>query len=591
MSIHVSGGDEVTAILFFDASRVTEGETLEQTWARTVSHLISTDVTKYTFITLFPQSLHFLYIFASPLTAYLIMADMTPDSTAQRAENKTQQPKPSNEAPPSPPRYGTTIAFSKPGILPPVYIAGSLTSPLWTEVEMSSKVKTSTSPPGQAEYDFFYQCNDLSGGTYQYKFKLGSGQWAIDEDQRTVLDDAGNKNNEIKMMEDPLQLIKSEAQSTKGLPTPPTSPIQSSVAGHTQPAVKIDDEGSSPDSPSAAEFIARAAQNGIGVIKRSGRASKHSSESNPAITRTPSKGLVKPDLVPLPDTPQPNVQSSSSESNDKSNAGSPPPPGPLDRMSASIAPIKTKPADIATDVSNTAAMLIPDTPQANAKSSTDESKEKSNAGSPPPPGFVDRMSANLAPIKTKSADIATDVSNTAAMLDPRRNVTPIKVTADTAAEVADSAAKLDASPIAFQRPAPAKAPTTSVNAQDVEGKATPAVNANSVGTSNLSDAQGQKESNGEVAMPQDVPGTLLESTDQETAIKGQHHEDDGDQKSNGVVQQPQKDIDTDKRDDNNPAYVTAMLYAVQRALLAIFEQWFFTPLANLITYLTRSGNK
>ncbi|KAK3704360.1 hypothetical protein LTR37_013913 [Vermiconidia calcicola] len=81
------------------------------------------------------------------------------------------------------------VEYSSPGLQPPVYIFTSLSDPQWDAVEMQAE-KT-----GNSEYRFF-RTFDVEEGEYQYKFRLGPGDWWVcDESKPTVDDGAGNKNN------------------------------------------------------------------------------------------------------------------------------------------------------------------------------------------------------------------------------------------------------------------------------------------------------------------------------------------------------------------------------------------------------------
>ena len=80
------------------------------------------------------------------------------------------------------------IEFSSPGLKPPVYIFTSLSDPQWEAVEMVAEKKG-------GEYSFS-KGFDVEEGEYQYKFRLGPGDWwTCDESLPTVDDGTGNKNN------------------------------------------------------------------------------------------------------------------------------------------------------------------------------------------------------------------------------------------------------------------------------------------------------------------------------------------------------------------------------------------------------------
>ena len=76
----------------------------------------------------------------------------------------------------------TTITFEKDDVQPPVFVAGSFTN--WLPVEMTYKT---TEWNDSAKNTFFYNAA-LEPGEYQYKFRLGPGDWwVLDESARTGL--------------------------------------------------------------------------------------------------------------------------------------------------------------------------------------------------------------------------------------------------------------------------------------------------------------------------------------------------------------------------------------------------------------------
>jgi hypothetical protein len=76
----------------------------------------------------------------------------------------------------------TTITFEKDNVQPPVYVAGSFTE--WSPVEMEYETTESN---GSVQNKFSYKAA-LNPGEYQYKFRLGPGDWwALDESGPTGL--------------------------------------------------------------------------------------------------------------------------------------------------------------------------------------------------------------------------------------------------------------------------------------------------------------------------------------------------------------------------------------------------------------------
>lgn len=65
------------------------------------------------------------------------------------------------------------ITYRSPGARPPVYLAGSLTSPPWQPQEMQY---FST---GDQQLEFYKDLSEVVAGRHQYKFRLGPGDWWV----------------------------------------------------------------------------------------------------------------------------------------------------------------------------------------------------------------------------------------------------------------------------------------------------------------------------------------------------------------------------------------------------------------------------
>lgn len=90
------------------------------------------------------------------------------------------------------PKIPVTITFFHPNTSPPVYVATSLTNPPWQVVEMD--VKQERTPSGDLIFDKKFDA--VEAGEYQYKFRLGPGDWWVcDDNAPTVSDGFGNSNN------------------------------------------------------------------------------------------------------------------------------------------------------------------------------------------------------------------------------------------------------------------------------------------------------------------------------------------------------------------------------------------------------------
>ncbi|KAH7419579.1 hypothetical protein BKA64DRAFT_21126 [Cadophora sp. MPI-SDFR-AT-0126] len=87
-----------------------------------------------------------------------------------------------------------SVKYSKPGTQPPIYLAGSFSDPAWQPQEMQYTTDENN------EHEFFKEVNVEQGKEYQYKFRIGPGDWWIlNEDSPTGTDDAGNRNNVLSV--------------------------------------------------------------------------------------------------------------------------------------------------------------------------------------------------------------------------------------------------------------------------------------------------------------------------------------------------------------------------------------------------------
>ncbi|KAJ8068041.1 hypothetical protein OCU04_003618 [Sclerotinia nivalis] len=86
-------------------------------------------------------------------------------------------------------KTSVVIKYSKPGAAPPIYLAGSFPESVWQPQEMDY---TNDSD----HYVFSKAVKVEQGKEYQYKFRIGNGDWWMsDEDAPTVTDEGGNQNN------------------------------------------------------------------------------------------------------------------------------------------------------------------------------------------------------------------------------------------------------------------------------------------------------------------------------------------------------------------------------------------------------------
>lgn len=147
------------------------------------------------------------------------------------------------------------IEFASPGLMPPVYVGTSLSDPPWEPVEMEHFSNHS----GEYTFRKFFAVEE---GEYQYKLRLGPGDWWVCDDTQPQVDDGlGNKNNLIA--------VKYEAAKHLAPPTPAAhepvaaatheplaSANQSHAAEDEAPEIQVHpEEHASPESTSNAPLM------------------------------------------------------------------------------------------------------------------------------------------------------------------------------------------------------------------------------------------------------------------------------------------------------------------------------------------------
>ncbi|KAK6441950.1 hypothetical protein LTR95_001810 [Oleoguttula sp. CCFEE 5521] len=107
------------------------------------------------------------------------------------------------------------ITYSSPGLQPPVFITTSLSEPQWEVLEMG----VGEDSAGNFEFTKVFHARP---GEYQYKFRLGPGDWWVCDEEKEVVDDGmGNQNNHITVAEPSLAFLVAPQHE------PPTSqPLQ-----------------------------------------------------------------------------------------------------------------------------------------------------------------------------------------------------------------------------------------------------------------------------------------------------------------------------------------------------------------------------
>ncbi|RAL63657.1 hypothetical protein DID88_003700 [Monilinia fructigena] len=113
------------------------------------------------------------------------------------------------------------IKYSRPGAAPPIYLAGSFPESVWQPQEMEYTNES------KDHYVFSKAVEVEEGKEYQYKFRIGDGDWWMsDEDAPIVTDDIGNRNNLLTVPIKPFSPAKSVSheKSLEENSTPRTMP-------------------------------------------------------------------------------------------------------------------------------------------------------------------------------------------------------------------------------------------------------------------------------------------------------------------------------------------------------------------------------
>ncbi|KAK0630599.1 hypothetical protein B0T17DRAFT_488716 [Bombardia bombarda] len=87
-----------------------------------------------------------------------------------------------------------TITYRKPGTQPPLYVAGTFSDPPWQPQEMDFTTDS------QGEHVFKKKILGKPGSKVHYKFRVGSGDWwVLNDELPTAVDSSGNQNNELEV--------------------------------------------------------------------------------------------------------------------------------------------------------------------------------------------------------------------------------------------------------------------------------------------------------------------------------------------------------------------------------------------------------
>lgn len=73
------------------------------------------------------------------------------------------------------------ISYTSPGAEPPIFVAGSFTDPPWQPQELEYELENHNAlgkeaPSGEIQYKFAKNIR-IAEGQWQYKFRLGLGDW------------------------------------------------------------------------------------------------------------------------------------------------------------------------------------------------------------------------------------------------------------------------------------------------------------------------------------------------------------------------------------------------------------------------------
>ncbi|RFU81782.1 hypothetical protein TARUN_438 [Trichoderma arundinaceum] len=130
-----------------------------------------------------------------------------------------------------------TITYRNPGTEPPLFLAGNFTTVEWGLQEMNF-----TREDG-GEYVYESRVFVEPGREYQFKFKAGKdGPWVLDESRTTATDEAGTRNNVLKLPKSYVSKIKEDEARRTSTPVEQVASVAAEVA---DTAAKLDEEDSS----------------------------------------------------------------------------------------------------------------------------------------------------------------------------------------------------------------------------------------------------------------------------------------------------------------------------------------------------------
>lgn len=86
----------------------------------------------------------------------------------------------------SPQKHVVTIDFRSPGAQPPVFVAGTFSEPQWKPYELDFESYTPEDGDGSSPKYLFFKRLEVPAGEYQYKFRLGPGDWWVCDENEEI---------------------------------------------------------------------------------------------------------------------------------------------------------------------------------------------------------------------------------------------------------------------------------------------------------------------------------------------------------------------------------------------------------------------
>ncbi|TLS30154.1 hypothetical protein PpBr36_03486 [Pyricularia pennisetigena] len=108
----------------------------------------------------------------------------------------------------TPAKVPVIITFSKDGVQPPLYIAGTYSDPPWQLEEMEVSVGE------DGKHLFKKRLLSSPGAEIHYKFKMAHGDWFLDDKSESVVDYKGFRNNSLNVPRVPTITQQSPSSAT-----------------------------------------------------------------------------------------------------------------------------------------------------------------------------------------------------------------------------------------------------------------------------------------------------------------------------------------------------------------------------------------